>query len=225
MHIMEENAWFNRKAELLQRNLPSQARQKMRRWIDIKDDLLDRLSEYKAIKKIGNEEALIEKQELVAELDELETENNQLLSRLQDLQNDLVRRRGKARKLFDQLGGVKNDYLQCLSEENSLVSEISFMEKEKSRLADELWEKRQHFDDNMIALNKLVDEIKFVKGETETWVGKLISLESEVPGQYRELAFLNNKIDRARKSITGLGDKLKSMERNVKTSYYRYREK
>ena len=223
--VMMESVWLKKKTELLQRNLPRKIQQRMMGWIDKKDELLSRLAEYKSLKKDDDGVVLLERQALVEELDSLESDNSSLLTRHHDLQRDLLQRRSKARQLYDQLDDVKDDYLQSLATESSLNSEIDFQEAEQQRVENVLQEKLLRFDDNMITLSKLVEEIRFVSGEIEIWAEKMVALEAEVPEQYREVEFLNNQIGRARKSIAGLGDKLKYMEHNVKTSYYRIRNK
>jgi len=223
--VMTESTWLEKKTELLQRNLPRKIQERMMSWIDKKDELLTRLVEYKGFKKDGEDSVLLEKQALIDELDHLEEENSLLLTRLHDLQRDLVQRRNKARQLFDQLAEAKDDYLQSLANESSLNSEINFQVAEQQQVEKTLQEKRQRFDNNMATLSQLVEEIRFVSGEIEIWAEKMISVEAEVPEQYREVEFLNHQIGHAQKSIIGLSDKLKQMEHNVKISYYRYRDK
>ena len=206
---------------LVQGALPSHLQNRMSSWIEKIDILLDRLADVRAYHKDGGRDMYDDKLALSAELHTLATENNFLLDKLQTVQSELVNRRQYARIVQDQAERTKNNYLQCLSEKNEMESEISFMKDEIESVNATLARTRASYDKNMGALSKIVEKIRFANGEVELWAEKMVELEAEVPEQSRELAYLNGQIDSANISLIDLSEKLRAIERNFKTAYYK----
>jgi uncharacterized coiled-coil protein SlyX len=100
-------------------------------------------------------------------------------------------------------------------------SEISFMQDEVESVNATLARAHASYDNNMVALSKIVEKIRFANGEVELWAEKMVELEAEVPAHSRELAYLNGQIDSANISLIDLSDKLRAIERNFKTAYYK----
>lgn len=219
--LLAEESWLKKKAVFLKRNLPQVVRQRVVSWIDKKDEFLERLAHYEQPGNKGHEGLSREKRELIAELDAIEAENSSLLERQREMQNELIRRRTAARTLFAMADDIKDSYLQCTSEENSLNAEIRFMEEEKLLFEDLTRKTSETYHEKMAGLGQVIKDIRFVSGEIEMWTEKLLALEAEVPQQYRELGFLNDQIDGSLKALANLGSKLKQVEYNVKTLYYK----
>lgn len=213
--------WLRKKMALVQGALPSHLQNRMPSWIEKIDNLLDRLADVRAHHNDGGKDMDADKVALSAELHSLATENNFLLDKLQALQSELVNRRQFARNIQDQADRAKSNYLQCLSEKNEIESEISFMRDETDAVNVTLMRARANYDKNMASLSKIVEKIRFANGEVELWAEKMVELEAEVPEQSRELAYLNGQIDSANISLIDLSDKLRAIERNFKTAYYK----
>lgn len=220
-HSAADDDWRRKKRALVQGMLPSHIQQRMSTWIEKIDVLLDRLSGVRASHKESGRDMSDDKRILAAELHGLESENNFLLDKLQTLQSELINRRHLAKTMQDQAERAKNNYLHCLSEKNGLESEISCMMAERDVVNTNLVRAHASFNENMADLSKIVEKIRFANGEVEIWAEKMVELESEVPEQSRELSYLSGQIDSANTSLIDLSDKLRAIERNIKTAYYR----
>ena len=219
--VPNNNSWGKQTMSLAQGSLTPYIQNRMSSWLEKIDLLLDRLSDARAFPKEGAKDFHDNKLALSVALHSLETENNFLLNKLQTLQSELVVQRQNAKSMSEQTGKSKNRYLQCLAKKNEMISEISFIKEENDSVSATLVQARIDYNNNMAALSKIVEKIRFANGEVEMWAEKMVELEAEIPEQSRELAYLNGQIDSANISLIDLSDKLRAIERNIKTAYYK----
>ncbi len=214
-----EQKWQQKKQAVRKKNTPVRVQMRMASWLERKDLLLATLSSKKAVLP-GNNTVNQERIALASELDSLEAENSSSLDTLQKLQNELTRQRSYSRTLYDRVADAKSEYLQTVSEESSLRSEIDILGTEKIRVTQLGKEKSHELEQNMDALDIIVDQISFVRGELEVWSARTGDVDMKIPEQYQELSDIDAQIKIARDAISDLSERLQLMELNVKKAYY-----
>jgi chromosome segregation ATPase len=190
-------------------------------WTEKKEALLRGISEGRSALKIDRESLTREKEKLVSDVERLEDENHLMARSVKDFQLQLSEKRSKSQMLFTRSDALKKKLVGLLARERSLQNEIQFYESEKARLSDTHLQVSERLRTNISALDTIVKDIDFMKGEMGTLINKMGMLEREVPVKVSDVDNVDEKITGALKVLKDLYSRMQGVERKVKTNYYK----
>jgi chromosome segregation ATPase len=190
-------------------------------WTEKKESLLRGISEGRSALKIDRESLTREKEKLVSDVERLEDENHLMARSVKDFQLQLSEKRSKSQMLFTRSDALKKKLVGLLARERSLQNEIQFYESEKARLSDTHLQVSERLRTNISALDTIVKDIDFMKGEMGTLINKMGMLEREVPVKVSDVDNVDEKITGALKVLKDLYSRMQGVERKVKTNYYK----
>jgi len=163
-----------------------------------------------------------ERKTLVLKLESLEQENKALASQLENLNLRLSEKRKKANMLFESSDELKKSLMGFISEENDLLHEIEFLESEKAKLVEIYDGVSERYDTNMSALEGMIKDVGFMKGEIGALIIKIGMLEEEIPDKFRDADNLDKKITGTFiRALNDLQNRLNTAERKAKVLYYK----
>jgi chromosome segregation ATPase len=190
-------------------------------WTEKKEVLLRGTSEGRSALKIDRESLTREKKKVVSDVERLEDENHLMARSIRDFQLQLSEKRRKSHKLLNRSDALKKKLARLLAQERSLQNEIQFYELEKAKLYDTHIQVSERLRSNISALDTIVKDIDFMKGEMGTLINRMGMLEREVPVKVSDVDNLDEKITGAMKVLKDLYSRMQGVERNVKTNYYK----
>ena len=159
---------------------------------------------------------------LVLKLEGLEQENKALASQLKDLEFRLSENKKEANMLSESSDELKKSLMGFISEENNLLHEIEFFESEKAKLVEIYDEVSERYDTNMSALEGMIKDLGFMKGEIGALIIKIGMLEEEIPDKFRDADNLDKKITGTFiRALNDLQNRLNAVERKAKVLYYK----
>ncbi len=163
-----------------------------------------------------------ERKTLVLKLESLEQENKALASQLENLNLRLSEKRKEANMLFESSDELKKSLMGFISEENDLLHEIEFLESEKAKLVEIYDGVSERYDTNMSALEGMIKDVGFMKGEIGALIIKIGMLEEEIPDKFRDADNLDKKITGTFiRALNDLQNRLNTAERKAKVLYYK----
>ena len=163
-----------------------------------------------------------ERKTLVLKLESLEQENKALASQLENLNLRLFEKRKEANMLFESSDELKKSLMGFISEENDLLHEIEFLESEKAKLVEIYDGVSERYDTNMSALEGMIKDVGFMKGEIGALIIKIGMLEEEIPDKFRDADNLDKKITGTFiRALNDLQNRLNTAERKAKVLYYK----
>jgi chromosome segregation ATPase len=190
-------------------------------WTEKKEALLRGISEGRSALKIDRQSLTREKEKLVSDVERLEDENHLMARSVKDFQLQLSEKRSKSQMLFNRSDALKKKLVRLLARERSLQNEIQFYESEKAKLSDTHLQVSERLRTNISALDTIVKDIDFMKGEMGTLINKMGMLEREVPVKVSDVDNVDEKITGAMKVLKDLYSRMQGVERKVKTNYYK----
>jgi chromosome segregation ATPase len=193
-------------------------------WTEKKEALLRGISEGRSALKIDRQSLTREKEKLVSDVERLEDENHLMARSVKDFQLQLSEKRSKSQMLFNRSDALKKKLVRLLARERSLQNEIQFYESEKAKLSDTHLQVSERLRTNISALDTIVKDIDFMKGEMGTLINKMGMLEREVPVKVSDVDNVDEKITGAMKVLKDLYSRMQGVERKVKTNYYKKKE-
>lgn len=159
---------------------------------------------------------------LVLRLEGLEQENKALASQLKDLDFRLFEKKKEANMLSESSDELKKSLMGFISEENNLLHEIEFLESEKAKLVEIYDGVSERYDTNMSALEGMIKDVGFMKGEIGALIIKIGMLEEEIPDKFRDADNLDKKITGTFiRALNDLQNRLNTAERKAKVLYYK----
>jgi chromosome segregation ATPase len=150
----------------------------------------------------------------------IEEDNHALAKEAKELEIRLLEKAGVKNKTMRAAGRIKKTVAANLAEENSLASEVRFLESEKSRLADEYDKLVSELNDNITILGGLILEADFIRGETAALKDKVAMIEDEIPYKFDQLHQLEEKIAWTSVVLEKLYKAMKAAEKKTKMFYY-----
>lgn len=190
-------------------------------WTEKKEALLSGTSEGRSALKIDRESLTREKKKVVSDVERLEDENHLMARSVRDFQLQLSEKRRQSQMLLNRSDALKKKLTRLLAQERSLQNEIQFYELEKAKLSDTHLQVSERLRTNISALDTIVKDIDFMKGEMGTLINKMGMLEREVPVKLSDVDNLDEKITGAIKVLKDLYGRMQGVERKVKTNYYK----
>ncbi len=190
-------------------------------WTEKKEALLRGISEGRSALKIDRESLVREKEKVVSDVERLEDENHLMARSLRDFHLQLSEKRRKSQMLLNRSDALKKKLVGLLTRERSLQNEIQFYELEKTKLFDTHLQVSERLRTNISALDTIVKDIDFMKGEMATLINKMGMLEREVPVKISDVHNLDEQITGAIKVLKDLYTRMQGVETKVKTNYYK----
>lgn len=189
-----------------------------------KEGLLRGISKGRSALKMDRESLAREKERVVSEVERLEEENNLMAGRARDFQLQLSEKRRKSWMLLNRSDALKKKLVRLLARERSLQNEIQFYESEKAELSDRFLKASEGLRTKISALDTIVKDIDFMKGEMGTLAGKMGMLERQAPVKVGDVDNLNEKIAGAVEVLKDLYSRMQGVEKKVKINYYKNKE-
>ncbi|MBF0450777.1 MAG: hypothetical protein HQK75_08760 [Candidatus Magnetomorum sp.] len=165
---------------------------------------------------------LVKKEQLLNEIERLETDNNYLSHQINALDTDLNRKRKTNQSLVEQLQESRSSFADPASEKKFLENNIDFLENEKKQLNKEYHSLKTRLDKNFIAIDSLLNDLGFIKGEIGTLVEQVGILEEQIPVKLRDAENLDDKITKTcTDAMNALYNNMKKIENKAKLSFYK----
>jgi len=162
------------------------------------------------------------KKMLVISLESLEQENKELSNQITNLESRLFEKKKESDMLTESSDMLKKSLMEFISEENSLLHEINFLDSEKLKLLESYDEVSEKYEKNISVLESMIKDVGFMKGEIGTLLIKTNMLEEEIPDKFRDAENLDKKIKSTFiRAITDLKNRINSAERQAKVLYYK----
>ncbi|MBF0465236.1 MAG: hypothetical protein HQK94_09165 [Nitrospirae bacterium] len=163
---------------------------------------------------------LLEKKKLREETELLESENYSLAKGIKELEIQLLEKNNILKKVTADAQRMRKTLTMPMIEENSLMSELKFLESEKTKLVDKYGNLSEELSEHITMLGNTILNIDFIKGEIETLREKAHMVERSVPQKFVELDYLEEKIIWTEKALTELYKSMKNVENKTKLFYY-----
>jgi len=189
-------------------------------WIKNKKSILKGLEKNRDMLKSYRVNLLSEKNRLMEEVEGFEQDNYNIMGRVKDLEMQRLGKENEEKVMYLKLSDSRKKLVRPLAEENSCLSEIDFLESEKTRLFDVRDRTAESLNSNMTDLGDIILDIEFIKGEIQTLVSKINMVEDDIPEIYSEIGDLDEKISSTSKALTDLYNRMKIVEKNAKAFYY-----
>jgi len=155
-------------------------------------------------------------------LESLDRENKELSNQIKGLESGLFEKKKETDMLAENSDILKKSLMEFISEENSLLHEIDFLDSEKLKLLESYDEVSEKYEINMSVLENLIKDVEFMKGEIGTLLIKTKMLEEEIPDKFRDAENLDKKIKSTFiRAITDLKNRIDTVERQAKVLYYK----
>jgi len=155
-------------------------------------------------------------------LESLDRENKELSNQIKGLESGLFEKKKETDMLAENSDILKKSLMEFISEENSLLHEIDFLDSEKLKLLESYDEVSEKYEINMSVLENLIKDVEFMKGEIGTLLIKTNMLEEEIPDKFRDAENLDKKIKSTFiRAITDLKNRIDTVERQAKVLYYK----
>lgn len=193
-------------------------------WSEKKEALLRGIPQGRSGLKIDRGTLEREKERVIYDIERLEEENHLMTRSARDFQLQLSEKRRKCQMLLSRSDAIKKKLLILHTREGSLQNEIHFYELEKAKLSDRFLKASEGLRTKISRLDSIVKDIDFMKGETETLIGKMGMLEREVPVKVSDVDNLNEKMVHAVKVLKDLYRRMQGVEKKIKINYYKKKE-
>ncbi|ETR64730.1 MAG: hypothetical protein OMM_15417 [Candidatus Magnetoglobus multicellularis str. Araruama] len=169
---------------------------------------------------------LKQKEKLLKQIESLETNNTYLKQQMETLETNARQKQAKKHSLLAQLNDIKAQSSEPAAEKNDLENSILFLTSEKQQLTREYQSVKSSLDNNLLAIDSMLKDLGFIKGEIATLIDQVSMLEEELPVRIRDADNLEDKISRScANAITRLYQDMKAIENKAKVSYYKsYKE-
>ncbi len=190
-------------------------------WVRNKKAILKGIDQNRDIVKNYSIRLLSDKLSLMESAESLENENYKLMGEVKDLEMQLLGKENEEKIMLHKLNDARKNIVKPIADENSYISEISFLESEQSDLIYHRDSTIENLNENMRDLSNTILDIEFIKGEIHTLVSKIDMIESDIPGIFSEIDELDEQISSTSKSLTDLYNRMKIVEKSAKTFYYK----
>jgi len=164
---------------------------------------------------------ITQKEQLLREIERLETENHFLSHQIQELELTVTQKRKTNQELIDHMNNKQIIIDDPISEKQFLEHNIEFMNSEKKQLTQEYNTVKDRLNHNLAIIDSLFRDLGFVKGEIGTLIVQISMLEEEIPQKIKDVEILDDKISTiCASAIQELYENIKEIENKAKLSYY-----
>jgi chromosome segregation ATPase len=150
----------------------------------------------------------------------IEEDNHALAREVKEYEIRLLEKSSVKNKIMRSADKIKKALAGNFAQENSVASEVWFLESEKSRLADEYDKLVADLNDNITILGSLILDADFIRGETVALKDKVALIEDEIPFKFEQLHQLEEKIAWTSVILERLYKSMKAAEKKTKMFYY-----
>jgi uncharacterized protein YoxC len=165
---------------------------------------------------------LNKKEKLTKEIERTTSANTLLMQKIETLEASINQKKATQKELIAQNNQCRQESAEPASERKYLENNISFLKSEKNRLTQDYQSIKISLDKNLQAIDTMLKDLGFIKGEIATLIDQVTILEEELPVRIRDADNLEDKITRSTaNAITSLYQDMKEIENKAKMSYYK----
>jgi chromosome segregation ATPase len=165
---------------------------------------------------------LNKKEKLTNEIERTTAANTLLEQKIAALETAITQKKSNKQNLIQKLDQCRLESAEPVSERKDIENNIQFLKTEKSRLTHEYQSIKSSLDKNLHAIDTMLKDLGFIKGEIATLIDQVSILEEELPVRIRDADNLDDKITRSTaNAITSLYKDMKEIENRAKMSYYK----
>nr|WCC90919.1 magnetosome protein Mad24-1 [Desulfobacteraceae bacterium] len=190
-------------------------------WIQKKNAFLkNRYAHQKSGIPIDKEAFLLKKEQLMADIQQLEEKNHALKTYIKDCQIDISEHDQTNQEGLKILENKKINLNQYLATERNVSNEITFFETERKQLDQTLKELSHRLNATIESIDDTLVDVDFVKGEIKVMLDKMDVLEKSIPEEYSQMDHLDDLFKQTVKSLHDLYKRAHHAEKSVKKTYY-----
>ncbi|KJR42125.1 magnetosome protein Mad24 [Candidatus Magnetoovum chiemensis] len=161
-----------------------------------------------------------EQNSLASEINNLETENTELFKKSKELEIKLREKQYNAQQIYKKLAEINKEYIEPLSDENSIDSEVRFLEQERIELIESYKTASDTLFNNIANIGNTLIYIDYLKSEIMTLRDKMSMAEHNLPTKKKELETFIDKIKWTRNAINELYKNMHNSKIKTKEFYY-----
>ncbi|MBF0100830.1 MAG: hypothetical protein HQK77_07985 [Desulfobacterales bacterium] len=186
-------------------------------WEQRKEELLNR---FRQKAPLTCEQIQAQKNEIQSQIDALEISNHSLNQSIKQRQLAFAQKKKENDRLMQEVDKRKKQMVRLQRLESSLINEVHFYQSEKDRLSHEHQNIQQGLQNNIMALDRSVKDIGFMRGETGVLIEKMSELEQEVPAEFSNKEQLDEIVFGTVKALQSLHQRMQTIEKTAKIKYY-----
>jgi len=174
---------------------------------------------------IDIESLTFKKNQILAELAEIEEKNHGLKKYIKDSQLAIAEHRQINHETAQSLEYEKKLLNKHLASERNILNEILFYENEHNELDKIVKDLSSRLNTTIESIDNTLNDIDFVKGEINAMIEKMNSLEKNIPKEYTHIDNMDHLFKQTIQSLHALYQRAHHAEKSIIKTYYHMKNK